>query len=152
LFENFPKGTGFPVLQALVVTNDLPLAAVLRRFPSTIQPPPRSTTVCAAWAPASSRWHPHRRAGPGGAAWQPDRRGRSRPPSTGLHAGYKLTMLPDALVQHYTLQEGRNCPALSLYDDEATLITATATRLEQVPIAANLRHDVLDSTFTEAFF
>jgi exoribonuclease-2 len=31
-------------------------------------------------------------------------------------------------------------------------ITATATRLEQVPIAANLRHDVLDSTFTEAFF
>jgi exoribonuclease-2 len=38
-----------------------------------------------------------------------------------------------------------------LYDDEATWITATATRLEQVPIAANLRHDVLDSTFTEAF-
>jgi exoribonuclease-2 len=75
--------------------------------------------------------------------------------STVYMPGYKLTMLPDALVQHYTLQEGRNCPALSLYVtmDEATLaITATATRLEQVPIAANLRHDVLDSTFTEAFF
>jgi exoribonuclease-2 len=26
------------------------------------------------------------------------------------------------------------------------------TRLEQVPIVSNLRHDVLDSTFTEAFF
>jgi exoribonuclease-2 len=64
-------------------------------------------------------------------------------------------MLPDAVVQSYTLQEGRNCPALSLYItlDEATLaITATSTRLEQVPIAANLRHDKLDAVFTEAFF
>ena len=75
--------------------------------------------------------------------------------STVYMPGYKLTMLPDAIVQNYTLQEGRNCPALSLYVtlDEATLaISSTLTRLEQVPIAANLRHDVLDSTFTEAFF
>jgi exoribonuclease-2 len=49
-------------------------------------------------------------------------------------------MLPDALVQHYTLQEGRSTRPCPLYVtmDEATLITATATRLEQVPIAANL--------------
>jgi exoribonuclease-2 len=64
-------------------------------------------------------------------------------------------MLPDDIVQSYTLQEGRNCPALSLYItlDEATLaMTGSVTRLEQVPIVSNLRHDVLDSTFTEAFF
>jgi len=36
---------------------------------------------------------------------------------------------------------------------EATFeIKETATKLELVPIAANLRHDVLDSTFNEAFF
>jgi exoribonuclease-2 len=75
--------------------------------------------------------------------------------STVYMPGYKLTMLPDEVVQIYTLQEGRNCPALSLYVtlDEATLeIKESVTRLEQVPIVSNLRHDVLDSTFTEAFF
>ena len=80
--------------------------------------------------------------------------GRARM-STVYMPGYKLTMLPDDVVQAYTLQEGRNCPALSLYltMDEATLeITGSSTRLEQVPIASNLRHDALDNTFTEAFF
>jgi len=75
--------------------------------------------------------------------------------STVYMPGYKLTMLPDEVVQSYTLQEGRNCPALSLYVtiDEATLeVRETVTRLEQVPIASNLRHDKLDTVFTEAFF
>jgi exoribonuclease-2 len=83
-----------------------------------------------------------------------DNVGRTRL-STVYMPGYKLTMLPDEIVKSYTLQEGRNCPSLSLYLtlDEATLeIKESVTRLEQVPIASNLRHDVLDSTFTEAFF
>ena len=65
--------------------------------------------------------------------------------------GYKVTMLPDAVVQRYTLQEGRDCPAVSLYVtlDEATLeIKSSETRLERVPIAANLRHDQLDALVT----
>jgi exoribonuclease-2 len=65
--------------------------------------------------------------------------------------GYKITMLPDEVVQRYTLMEGRDCPAVSLYValDEATLeIRAHETRLERVPIAHNLRHDQLDSTVT----
>jgi exoribonuclease-2 len=80
--------------------------------------------------------------------------GRSRL-STVYMPGYKLTMLPDEIVQSYTLLEGRNCPALSLYLtlDEVTLeIKDGVTRLEQVPIVSNLRHDELDSTFTETFF
>jgi exoribonuclease-2 len=66
--------------------------------------------------------------------------------------GYKITMLPDEVVQAYTLQAGRDCPAVSLYVtmDEATFaIQATETRLEQVPITQNLRHDQLDSVVTE---
>jgi exoribonuclease-2 len=55
-------------------------------------------------------------------------------------------------VQEYTLQEGRDCPAVSLYLvlDEATFaIRESSTRLERVPIAANLRHDKLDAFVTE---
>jgi exoribonuclease-2 len=67
--------------------------------------------------------------------------------------GWKLTMLPDEVVQAYTLTEGRDCPAVSLYVslDESTLeIRASETKLERVPIAANLRHDKLDAVVTEA--
>ena len=66
--------------------------------------------------------------------------------------GYKITMLPDDVVKAYTLQEGRDCPALSLYVtfDEATLVLRDSqTRLERVPIVANLRHDKLDAVVTE---
>jgi hypothetical protein len=57
LFDQFPKGTGFPALQAPAITDELPLAPC-RRFPSTIRTPPRSTTRsrCRAWAAARSRW------------------------------------------------------------------------------------------------
>jgi exoribonuclease-2 len=68
--------------------------------------------------------------------------------------GYKVTMLPDEVVQSYTLQEGRDCPALSLYVmlDEATLeVRSSETRLERVPIVANLRHDQLDAVVTEVW-
>jgi len=67
--------------------------------------------------------------------------------------GWKITMLPAAVVQAYTLDEGSDCPALSLYVtlDEATLeVRGTETRIERVPIAANLRHDQLDEVVTEA--
>ena len=73
--------------------------------------------------------------------------------STVYMPGWKLTMLPDDVVQAYTLSEGRACPAVSLYVtlDEATLeIRGHETKLELVPIAANLRHDKLDAVVTEA--
>jgi exoribonuclease-2 len=80
-----------------------------------------------------------------------DNLGRARL-STVYMPGYKITMLPDEVVQTYTLQEGRDCPAVSLYVrfDEATLeVQASETRVERVPIAHNLRHDQLDHIVTE---
>ena len=68
--------------------------------------------------------------------------------------GHKITMLPDEVVQTYTLQEGQNCPALSLYVkfDEASLnVLSRETRLERVHIVANLRHDRLDSVVTDSW-
>ncbi len=73
--------------------------------------------------------------------------------STVYMPGWKLTMLPDAVVEAYTLVEGRDCPAVSLYVsfDEATLdVKGHETQLERVPIVANLRHDKLDAVITEA--
>jgi exoribonuclease-2 len=54
-------------------------------------------------------------------------------------------MLPDSVVDRYTLQEGRTCPALSLYVTidpngvDGLTIVGSETRAELVPIAANLR-------------
>ena len=72
--------------------------------------------------------------------------------STVYMPGGKLTMLPDAVVEAYTLVAGRDCPAVSLYVtlDEASLeVKAHETRIERVPIVANLRHDLLDGVVTE---
>jgi exoribonuclease-2 len=72
--------------------------------------------------------------------------------STVYMPGDKITMLPDEVVDAFTLAEGKDCPALSLY---ATLDTATwevkstETRAELVPIAHNLRHNDLDDQVNE---
>ena len=73
--------------------------------------------------------------------------------STVYMPGWKLTMLPDEVVQAYTLIEGRDCPAVSIYftmDEASFEITARETRLERVHIASNLRHDKLDGIVTDA--
>jgi exoribonuclease-2 len=66
--------------------------------------------------------------------------------------GDKITMLPDELVDAFTLAEGQTCPALSLYltlDTTDWSVVASETRSEAVPIAANLRHNDLDELVTE---
>lgn len=75
--------------------------------------------------------------------------------STVYMPGHKITMLPDTVVQRFTLQAGRHCPALSLYVtvDEATCaIQSSRTALEQVWIADNLRHDHIEDELDQAFF
>lgn len=69
--------------------------------------------------------------------------------STVYFPGDKITMLPDAFIHHYTLGETHDCPALSLYIEVAPdlRVIATETRLEQVHIAANLRHETLEQLF-----
>jgi exoribonuclease-2 len=157
LFENFPKGTAFPALQAPAAKDALPLADV-RAFSiddsSTTEIDDALSVQGLGSGTVTLGIHiaaPGLAVHPGSAI---DLLGRARL-STVYMPGYKLTMLPDEVVQSYTLQEGRDCPALSLYVtlDEATLeVRDTVTRLEQVPIASNLRHDKLDTVFTEAFF
>ena len=71
--------------------------------------------------------------------------------STVYLPGNKITMLTEAVIHHYTLGEERLCPVLSMYLDVADDFTITATHscIEQVRIAANLRHDTLEQHFNE---
>ncbi|WP_421954225.1 RNB domain-containing ribonuclease [Polaromonas sp.] len=157
LFENFPKGTGFPALQAPEIRDELPLANV-QAFSIDDSATTEIDDALSVQGLGSGTITLGIHIAAPGLAVLPgspiDAVGRTRL-STVYMPGYKVTMLPDEIVQSYTLQEGRNCPSLSLYVtlDETTLeIKESVTRLEQVPIVSNLRHDKLDSTFTEAFF
>jgi exoribonuclease-2 len=72
--------------------------------------------------------------------------------STVYAPGLKYTMLPDAWVDAFSLNEGREVPVVSLYarvDTETFAVLSTETRVERVRIAANLRHDVLDDVITD---
>jgi exoribonuclease-2 len=155
LFEQFPKGTAFPPLPVPAVKDSLPLAPVeaFSIDDSATTEIDDALSVQGLGSGQRHARHPHRRTG---LAFAPesavDRVARERL-STVYMPGWKVTMLPDAIVEAYTLTEGRQCPAVSLYVtfDEATLtVTASATRLERVAIAANLRHDQLDGVITEA--
>jgi exoribonuclease II len=70
--------------------------------------------------------------------------------STVYMPGNKITMLPDAAVAAFSLDEGRPCPAVSLYCTYNPQFECIATRTvtERVPLAANLRHDVLEEFIT----
>ncbi|MGZ3253564.1 MAG: ribonuclease catalytic domain-containing protein, partial [Burkholderiaceae bacterium] len=72
--------------------------------------------------------------------------------STVYMPGDKITMLPDHVVESFTLAEGKTCPAVSLYatlNPEDWSVISTETKAEAVPIAANLRHNDLDALVTE---
>ena len=153
LFEHFPQGTGFPQLVAPVIADELPLAQAQAYSIDdsqtteiddalSLQGLGSGTVVLGIHIAA-----PALAMAPGDAL---DAVARARL-STVYMPGHKITMLPDEVVQTYTLSAGRAVPAVSLYVtlDEATLeVRDSQTRLERVPIAANLRHDQLDGLIT----
>ena len=154
LFEHFPKGTGFPVLQAPALPEGLPLASVKAYSIDdsltteiddalSVQGLGTGQVVMGIHIAA-----PALALQPGDAI---DQIARQRL-STVYMPGHKITMLPDSVVQIYTLDAGKARPALSLYvtfDEQTLQVLNTETRLEQVPIVANLRHDKLDHIVTE---
>lgn len=156
LFDQFPKGTGFPALQAPVIADELPLAPVQAFSIDDSQTTEIDDALSLQGLGSGTVTLGIHIAAPG-LAIAPDSAidqvARSRL-STVYMPGHKITMLPDEVVQAYTLLAGRDCPAVSLYVtfDEATLaVTSSRTALERVPIAINLRHDQLDAVITQAW-
>ena len=155
LFEQFSKGTAFPPLAAPLIKDELPLAAVQAFSIDDSQTTEIDDALSVNGLGQGTVIFGVHIAAPALAITPDsaiDKVARERL-STVYMPGYKLTMLPDEVVQAYTLIEGRDCPAISVYFtfDEATLaLQNTETRIERVPIAANLRHDQLDEVVTVA--
>ncbi|MBC2770773.1 ribonuclease catalytic domain-containing protein [Pusillimonas minor] len=72
--------------------------------------------------------------------------------STVYMPGQKVSMLPESLIQAFSLDAGQVKPALSLYvtaNLETGEVSATETRLERISVKENLRHNWLDADVTE---
>jgi exoribonuclease-2 len=146
LFEFFAKGTGFPALAAPPVEGDLPLADGVAAFSIDDSATTEIDDALSVRGLGSGTVVFGIHIAAPGLAIAPDsaldKVARERM-STVYMPGWKITMLPDEVVQAYTLMAGRDCPAVSLYAtlDEATLeLRGHETKIERVPIVANLRH------------
>ena len=154
LFEHFPHGTGFPEV-AVESHPELPLAedtafsiddATTTEIDdafSVVQLPNGNWRIGVHIAAPTLGIAP----GSKGDAIAAQRL------STVYMPGDKITMLPESVVQAFTLSADNVCPSLSMYleVDAATLaVTGTESRVECIHIAANLRHDTLEPLFNEA--
>ena len=156
LFDNFSKGVAFPTLNAPLIVDDLPHASVVA-FSIDDSATTEIDDALSVQGLGSGKVTVGIHIAAPALAILPnsdiDKVARNRL-STVYMPGNKITMLPDAVVQNYTLAEGKNCPAVSLYVtfDEASFdIIATESKLELVPIITNLRHDTLEDVVTEAW-
>ena len=153
LFEFFPQGTDFADVPAPVWPEDLPRAEVAA-FSIDDATTTEIDDAFSVTPQADGGWRvgihiaaPGLGFGPGSAL---DEMARSRL-STVYMPGRKITMLPETVVERFTLCAGRDCPALSLYLDVAPdyVIRASETRIERVPVVANLRHHDIEPLFNE---
>lgn len=153
LFEHFPKGTGFPPVE-LDAWGELPLAQATAFSIDDAT----TTEIDDAFSMEkldNGQWRVGIHIAAPALGLLRDSGGdkiAATRLSTVYMPGQKITMLPDSVVQAFTLEADRVCPALSMYvdvDPETLLISQSASRVERIHIAANLRHDTLEPLFNE---
>ena len=153
LRDYFPRGTGFPDLAAPTTPAVLPRAEVAAFSIDDAATTEIDDAFSLTPRPAGG-WRVGIHIAAPGLAILPgtplDDVARERL-STVYMPGDKITMLPDALVTAYTLSAGRDCPALSLYLEVTPdfEIVSHDSRIETVPIVANLRHHDVEPLFNE---
>jgi exoribonuclease-2 len=154
LFEFFPEskgGTGFGRFAAPTEPLDLPLAKVAA-FSIDDAHTTEIDDAFSVTAKPDGGWHIGIHIAAPGLGFGPDsdlgRIARARL-STVYMPGRKITMLPENIVEHFTLAAGQTVPAISLYLDVAAdyRLLGHATRMELVPIVANLRHHDIEPLF-----
>ncbi|MDX1374372.1 MAG: RNB domain-containing ribonuclease [Burkholderiales bacterium] len=149
LHEFFPRGTQFPAHPAPALSVDLPIAEHAAFSLDDVG----TTEIDDAFSVARSadgslRIGVHIAApalgfAPGSAI---DGIARERM-STAYMPGEKFTMLPDEVIEFFSLDHGASQPAVSLYIDvspEDLSVRGHRARLERIPIAANLHHAQYD--------
>jgi exoribonuclease-2 len=156
LFEFFPEskgGTGFGDFAAPVEPAELPLAAVAAFSVDDAHTTEIDDAFSVTANPAGG-WHIGIHIAAPGLGFTPDsdlgRIARERL-STVYMPGRKITMLPEHIVEHFTLAAGHTVAAISLYLDVAAdyRLLGHETRMERVPIVANLRHHDIEPVFNE---
>ncbi|MDP3138929.1 MAG: RNB domain-containing ribonuclease, partial [Burkholderiaceae bacterium] len=152
IYENFPRGPGFGPVPQIAAPAGLPGAGV-----EAFSIDDASTTEIDDAFSVTPLPGGHSRIGIHIAApalgiesgTEIDRLARERL-STVYFPGDKITMLPGEAIRAFTLHEGCECPAVSLYVEITPEydIVSTTSRIESVHIAANLRHDTLGPVFS----
>jgi exoribonuclease-2 len=153
LFEHFPHGVGFPEV-GVDMHPELPLAEA-RAFSIDDAATTEIDDAFSVQPLANGNWRigihiaaPALTVAPG----SPVDAIAAQRLSTVYMPGDKITMLPDNVVQAFTLGADTVCPAVSMYleVDTATLaVIKTESRVERIHIADNLRHDTLEPLFNE---
>ncbi len=153
LLDQFPRGTDFPDVATPLLPSDLPRADV-RAFSIDDAATTEIDDAFSLQTLPGLGWRvgihiaaPSLGVAPGSPL---DAIARERL-STVYMPGAKITMLPDTAVDRFTLSSGRAAPAVSLYlnvtpDFE---VTAHESRVEIVPVVANLRHHDIEPLFNE---
>jgi len=150
LFECFPRGVEFPAGMEVADPADLELAEVYA-FSLDDATTTEIDDAFSVTPLAGGRWRVGIHIAAPGLGFAPgspvDRVARERL-STVYMPGSKITMLPPQAVERFTLAENRECPAVSLYLDvrgDDFAVENEHTRIERVRIAANLRHQQVES-------
>ncbi|MCC6878689.1 MAG: RNB domain-containing ribonuclease [Rhodocyclaceae bacterium] len=153
LFEYFPQGTGFGDYEAPAVPEGLPRAEV-RAFSIDDAATTEIDDAFSVTPLADGGWRIGIHIAAPGLGIRPDSalgeiaRGRL---STVYMPGRKITMLPEEEIERFTLSAGRDCPALSLYLELGPdyAVRGSSSRVERVPVVANLRHHDIEPLFNE---
>ena len=155
LAVNFPKGTGFGAVSVPPVERELPLAqaeiySIDDVTTTEIDDALSVTTLDDGMVQVGIHV-----AAPGLSVTRDselDKLARARL-STVYMPGDKIPMQPDEVIQAFSLDAGREVPALSLYvtaNPATGEIIASETRVERIVVRENLRHNLLDTDITEA--
>ncbi|WP_427184114.1 ribonuclease catalytic domain-containing protein [Bordetella bronchialis] len=155
LAQYFPRGTGFPEVELPAPSRELPLAEAEIYSIDDVTTTEIDDALSVTALPDGKLRVGIHVAAPGLAVTRGselDKLARARL-STVYMPGDKIPMQPDTVIQAFSLDAGREVPALSLYvtaDPDNGEILAHESRLERIVVRENLRHNLLDETVTEA--
>jgi exoribonuclease-2 len=155
LAQYFPRGTDFPDLAVPAVGRELPLADAEIYSVDDITTTEIDDALSVSMLPDGNVRVGIHVAAPALAVTRGselDTLARSRL-STVYMPGDKIPMQPDTVIQAFSLDAGREVPALSLYvtaNPETGEILESDSRVERIVVRENLRHNLLDQAVTEA--